>query len=602
VSTRAWTDGSWAPPRVSADGRTALTRIALDRPAWDTPRESGRALIALARDASGDGLQVDVGGASIRQAGPAASPEAIGLVAAAVVLLVAFGSLVAAALPLVVALVSLGISASLVGILTAVMPVPDWAPAVASLIGIGVGLDYALLILTRFRAELARGAGTESAVVAAVSSAGRSVLLAGAIVTFSLLGLFLVDVPYLRGVAVSASLAVLVVMAASVTMLPALLAWAGPRVDRLSVPGIARGGRASATGRWIRAVQRRPRLSALAACAVLLALIAPVAGLRLGFPDAGNDRRGTETRAAYDQIARGFGAGANGQLLLVADVPDARARQGFERLVRDVRATPGVASAAPQGAGGSARLLAVVPASSPQDPATHELVRRLRADVIPAAVAGSGAAVHVGGATAGVVDMGDALAARLPVFIGGVLVLAFVLLIVAFRAPVMALKAGVLNLLSIGAAYGVVALFAQWGALGGLVGITPDTPVPAFVPVIMFAILFGLSMDYEVFILSRVREELELHGDQSRALADGIAKTARVITAAAAIMVAVFSAFVASPEVFLRLMGIGMATAIIVDVTVIRLVLVPAIMQLLGRRNWWIPRWLDRVIPDPVSV
>ncbi len=593
--------GAAEPPRVSADGRTALAQLPLDRPAWDTPRDSGRELIVLARDARRDGLQVEVGGAAIQQAQAAASPEAIGLAAAALILLVAFGSLVAAALPLIVALISLGISASLIGVLTAVLAVPDWAPAVAGLVGIGVGLDYALLILTRFRAELARGAGVERAVVEAVLTAGRSVLIAGGIVMFSLLGLFLVDLPYLRGVAVAASLAVLVVMSASITLLPALLAWCGPRVNRLRVPGIGREGSGARTAAWIGAVQRRPRLAVFTACAVLLALIAPVAGLRLGFPDAGNDRPGTDTRAAYDLVAQGFGPGANGPLLLVADLPDARAHQAFRRVVHDVRAFPGVASVGPV-RDGAVGVVSVVPASSPQERATLDLVRSLRNHVIPPAVAGSRASVHVGGATAGTVDMGDALAARLPVFIGGVLVLAFVLLLAAFRAPLMALKAGVLNLLSIGAAYGVVALVAEGGMLGGLVGITPDTPVPPFIPVIMFAILFGLSMDYEVFILARVREELATHGDQTRALAGGIAKTARVITAAAAIMVAVFSAFVAAPEVFLRLMGVGMATAIIVDVTLVRLVLVPAIMQILGTRNWWIPRWLERLIPQPVSV
>ena len=439
--------GAASPPRFARDGRTAMTLLPLDRPAWKTPKESGRELMALARSASGGGLQVAVGGPAIQQAQPAASPEVIGLVAAAVILLVAFGSLVAAALPLAVALVSLGISSSLIGILAGIMAVPDWALAVSSLVGIGVALDYSLLIVTRFRAALERGSSPVAATVEAASTAGRSVLVAGCIVVISLLGLFLVNVPYMRGVALSASLAVLVVMTASVTLLPALLAWCGHSVNRLRIG--RRAGRGSGYGReatrsvalrrrrsgsggdaargrrrtapaavaWVAAVQRRPWTAVIAATAVLLALTAPVLGLRLGLPDAGSDRKGSESREAYDLLAQGFGPGANGPLLLVVKLREAPVGKIYSRLVESVRQTSGVASVEPGRPAHGLAVITVVPETAPQEPATLELVERLRTQVLP----GSGATVLVGGATPGIADMVDALRARMPIFIGGVL-------------------------------------------------------------------------------------------------------------------------------------------------------------------------------------
>jgi RND superfamily putative drug exporter len=391
-------------------------------------------------------------------------------------------------------------------------------------------------------------------------------------------------------------------MAASVTLLPAVLAFAGPRVDRLRIPGLARATRPGGdtlAARWSRVVQRRPWTAAIAGTAILLALTAPVLGLRLGFPDAGNDREGTTTRAAYSLVSEGFGPGANGPLLLAADLSVREGGGELSSLVDRLRAEPGVAfvSEPRVNAAGDAAVLTLVPATAPQDSATTDLVHRLRDDVVPAALDGSGVEVLVGGMTAAVVDQSELLAGRLPLFIAGVVGLSFLLLLAAFRSPLIALKAGVMNLLSVGAAYGVVALVAEGGWAGQLLGIDTDTPVPPFIPVMMFAILFGLSMDYEVFLLSRVREEFLGHGRTDRAVTNGLAKTARVITAAASIMVAVFLAFLLSPEAFLKLLGVGMATAIFVDATVVRMVLVPAVMQLMGRANWWIPRWLDRILP-----
>jgi RND superfamily putative drug exporter len=581
--------GSASPPRFSRDGKIGLVQLELEDRAFNIETESGKRLIDLADDASRDGLRIELGGNLIRNAQEGAPPELAGLIGAAVVLVIAFGSIVAAGLPLLVAIFGLGISATLIGVVAAFVDTPDFAPAIAGLIGIGVGVDYSLLILTRFRAALHAGAEVRDALVEAVSTAGRSVIVAGGTVVISLLGLTFMGVSFLHGVAISASLAVLVVVVAAVTLLPALLAFAGRRVDKLRIPGLGRslrtGGGTLAT-RWSRVIQRRAAVAAVAGAAVLVALTAPVLGLRYGFPDEGNDPAGSETRAAYELVSRGFGPGASGPLLVVAEAP-----VELDPLVPRLRRVPGVAFVGEprRSPDGAASLVTVVPTSSPQDAATADLVERLRD--------AAGAGVYVGGLSAAFVDQSDYVADRIPLFIGGVVLLSFLLLLLAFRAPLIALKAGVMNLLSIGAAYGVVALAAEGGTLGGLLGIDTDTPVPPFIPVMMFAILFGLSMDYEVFLLSRVREEYLRTGETSRAVADGLAKTARVITAAAAIMVVVFLAFVLSTEVFLKLMGLGMATAVFVDATVVRMVLVPAVMQLLGSANWWTPRWLDRLLP-----
>jgi RND superfamily putative drug exporter len=591
--------GDAAPTQVSRDGTIAVTRLSLTEKPDSVPDATGESLISLANAASRDGLRVEMGGQVIASAQESElSSEAVGLMIAALVLLVTFGTLVAAGLPIVTALFGLGISSALVGLLAAVMDVPDWSTAMASMIGLGVGIDYALLILTRHRAALAAGKEPREAVGEAIATAGHSVLVAGTTVMISLLGLFLMGLSYLQGVALSSSFAVLVTMVASITLLPALLGFAGRKVDRLRIPGTGRSPRDPAhtpAARWSRTVQRRPWAAALAGAAVLLVLATPFLGLRLGFPDAGNDRAETTTRQAYDLVAQGFGAGANGPLLLAAELRDGGDRAQLTALAGELRGEPGVAAVGEPAISpsGDAAVLSVVPTTSPQAPATADLIRHLRADVLP----GAGLPVGVGGLTASFVDQSDVTADRLPLFIGGVVILSILLLTVTFRSVTVALKAGAMNLLSIGAAYGVVAYLAEGGWAGQLVGIDTPTPVPPFIPVIMFAVLFGLSMDYEVFLLSRVREEFLAGRSTARAVTEGLARTARVITAAALIMVAVFGAFALSPEVFLKLIGIGMAAAILIDATIVRMVLVPAVMQLLGDRNWWLPRWLARVLP-----
>jgi RND superfamily putative drug exporter len=591
------------PVEVSPDGSTAVARLRLDRPASNVPTETAERLLDMSDDVNkGEGLEVALGGGPIQQAEGGPGPETVGLIAAAVVLLLAFGSLVAVGLPMAVALFGLGISSALITVLAGIAEVPDWATALAGLIGIGVGIDYALLVLTRFRAAVEAGSGTEAAVAEAVTTAGRSVLVAGSTVIISLLGLFTLGLGYMNGAALSASLAVLVVMAAAVTLLPALLGFAGRSVNRFRVPLLGRQGGAQSgalAARWSRAVQRRPWTAIAVGTALLLLLAAPVLGMRLGFPDAGNDRPGQSTRVAYDMVAEGFGEGANGPLTVAAELPGPGARGELDAAAREIGRLPGVAAVSePQlNRDGDAALLVVTPRSSPQDDATETLVRDLRERVLPDELGSAGIPAYVGGTTALAVDQGEYVAERLPVFVGAVVVLSLLLLIAAFRAPLIALKAGVLNLLSAGAAFGVITLFAQGGFFGGLIGLDQEVPVPPFIPVLLFAVLFGLSMDYEVFLLSRVREEYLRLRSTSDAVTGGLRRTARVITAAAAIMVVVFLAFVVSDDPFLRLIGVGMATAILVDATVIRMALVPAVMQLLGRASWWIPGWLDRVVP-----
>ncbi|TMK56147.1 MAG: MMPL family transporter [Actinobacteria bacterium] len=595
-----------APIRVSDDGTIATTTLPLTVPGWSVKKEQGEELIDAAEANSGDGLEIKLGGEPIYTAQEASSPEGLGFLGAAIVLLIAFGSLVAAGLPLIIALVGLGISSGgLIVLLANVIDVPNWTTAVSGLIGIGVGIDYALLVLTRFRSAMKAGKDRHDAVVEAVTTAGRSVIIAGGTVVIAVLGLFLTGLPYMYGVAISAAFAVLIVMLASITLLPALLAYLGPRVDRLKIPILGRrldrpeeDGNSPAA-RWSHWVQKRPWPAAIVAAAILLALAAPALGMRLGFPDAGNDPEDTMTRQAYDLISEGFGPGANGPLVIAAELPSPQDKAAIEGLATDIRDEDGVAYVPPPqfNSDGTAAIMTVVPTTSPQDEATSELVDHLRGTVIPASLGNSEATALVGGVNAALEDQSSYITGRIPLFIAGVVGLSFLLLLVAFHSPFISLKAAIMNLLSVSAAYGVMTLVAQGGAVGELIGIDHEVPIAPFMPVMMFAILFGLSMDYEVFLISRIREEYLKDGDTRRAVADGLAKTARVITAAAAIMVVVFLAFVASPEVFLKLFGIGLAAAIFLDATLVRMVLVPAVMQLLGPRNWWIPDWLERILP-----
>jgi RND superfamily putative drug exporter len=605
---------------VSPDGRTGVVKVRFDEAAQDLPMATVERVMHLSGEAGTGGLRVELGGYPIeRVEQQEAGSESVGLVAALVILLVAFGSALAAGLPLVVAGVGLGVALAGVWLMANVLQIPDFGVQLATMIGIGVGIDYALFIVTRYRSALAGGRSPREAVVAAGSTAGRAVVFAGTTVVISMFGLVLMGRDYLWGVAAATSLAVLVVVCASVTMLPALLGFAGRSIDRLRLPWFRHDveGRRTLSWRWSRLMQRRPLLAGLGALAVLVVLTLPFTDLRLGMPDAGNGPTELTSRRAYDLMSESFGPGSNGPLLVAVDLAGdgsgaagtgaagagagagAGAAATVDRVAADLRATDGVAEVSPAAFNdaGDAAVLSVVPTTGPQEEVTEDLVHTLRDDVLPRAVEGTGADASVGGTTATFIDESEDTGGRLPVLIAGVVVLSFLLLMMVFRSLAVAIKAAVMNLLSIGAAYGVMSLAAGGGWLGDLVGISEATPVPAWLPMMMFAILFGLSMDYEVFLLSRVREEYLRTRDNRTAVADGLASTARVITAAAAIMVTVFGAFVLEDAVFLKLAGLGLATAVLVDATVVRMVLVPSAMELLGDRNWWLPRWLDRILP-----
>ena len=601
-----------APGGISPDGKTMVAHLRLDvaNPV-DMPVKDTRRLLALAAGAEQSGLQVALGGQSIQDADEGEiGSEGIGLATASLILLLTFGSVVAAGLPIVVAVAGLAVSSLFTGVLVAVVDAPDWSTSLATMMGIGIGVDYVLLMLTRFREWRAAGLDTEAATVATLDTAGRAVMVAGTTVVISMLGLFAMGLSFMRGAALVTILAVLVVMAASVTLFPALLGYLGRHVDRLRLPlrrraqpSVAVGGHVEPSGgwlRWSRAVQRRRVPAALAGVAILLGLASPFLGVRFGFPDAGNSREDSSSRQAYDLLSKGFGPGANGPLLLAAELARPGDTSSVEALRARLATTAGVSAVTPAqlNATGDTAVLTVVPTTGPQDQRTEDLVTTLRDTTIPSAVGGTGTVVHVGGVTATSIDSTANIARRIPLLIGGVVALSMLLLLVAFRSVAVAVKAAAMNLLSVAASYGVVALVLQGGWAGRLVGIDTETPLAAFVPVLMFAVLFGLSMDYEVFLVSRMREAWNRSGDNSRAIVEGLASTGRVITAAAAIMIAVFAAFVPSPDIALKVIGVGMASAILIDATVVRMLLVPAVMHLLGRANWWMPAWLGRRLPE----
>lgn len=634
-----------SPSQISDDGTIAFAQLDIrDSRDFEELQEVGKGILEFGEQLDlPAGVQIEYGGDLFAEFEMPES-EIYGLIAAVIILIVAFGSVLAMGLPIGIALFGLGVASALVSLGSNIISMPDFTTAMVAMIGIGVGIDYALFIVTRYRENLRGGATVEDAVVAAIDTSGRAVLFAGLTVIISLLGLMLMGLSFVQGVALASALGVAMMMAGSLTLLPALLGWVGRRVDdttwaalgavvlivAAAIVGIVAGqGLVVVAGlvfaivlfaasfairplrgrvphrverpreeqgwyRWSRFIQRRPWPSALAAISLLFLLAIPLFSIRLGFGDYGNYPEHASVRRAYDLIGEGFGQGTNGPLFVTVEGDTVGDEAAFGEFVNSIESTEDVAFVVPTPINDEVGLVIVYPQRAPQDAETTALVERLRDDVIPA----SGVDAKVGGLTAASTDFAAFMAGRMPLLIGVVLVLSFVLLMAVFRSILVPLKAVVMNLLSIGAAYGLLVAIFQWGWGMNLIGVDRAGPIEAWVPMFLFAIVFGLSMDYEVFLLSRIKEEYDRTGNNAAAVADGLAVTARVITAAALIMFCVFGAFVLGDDRSLKLFGLGLALAVLIDATIVRMLLVPATMELLGDRNWWIPKWLDRILPD----
>jgi putative drug exporter of the RND superfamily len=631
-------------------GQVAVARIDLADDITEGESSAVGARIVELAPSDLDGLQVEVGGQALAEFEPPKS-ELIGLSFAIVILIVSFGSVLAMGLPIGVALFGVGIGAGIITLLSNVMSVPDFAVTLGAMIGIGVGIDYALFIVTRYREGLKAGLAPEAATSAAIDTAGRAVVFAGFTVVISLLGMFIMGLAFINGLATGAAVTVLVTMTASITLLPALLGFAQRKVEVSRWRGVIAAGfvsvallglglgidpllvglpiavvvliasfafaplrrelpprrqkplRRTFPYRWSRFVQHRPWTIAVVTTLFLLLLSVPVLDLRLGFSDESNFAEGSTTRSAYELTSEAFGPGANGPLILTAELTDPSDLQVLGELAATLAASEGVASVLgpvpntlddPTAA--QAAIIQVTPTTGPQDEATTDLVNALRDEIVPSVTAGTDLVVNVSGSVAANIDFSSYLAARIPIFFAAVLGLSFVLLMMVFRSLLVPFKAVLMNMLSIGGAYGIVVVVFQWGWGASLFN-TSGGPIEPFLPMMLFAIVFGLSMDYEVFLLSRVKEEFDRTGDPKGSVADGLAATARVITAAAAIMIVVFAGFVLEDNRIIKMFGLGLASAVFLDATLVRMLLVPATMELLGARNWWLPRWLDRILP-----
>jgi putative drug exporter of the RND superfamily len=591
---------------ISEDGKIAYATIQYNVQGNKLDKDDTKEIIKTAQGAGGNGLEVQLGGQPVEEAKEESGDSSfgIGLLAAILILLLAFGSVVAMGLPIITALLALGVGLSLVTLGTWIFDTAEFAPVLALMIGLGVGIDYALFILTRFRNNLDEGLEPREAAITAVDTAGRAVLFAGTTVIIALMGMFLLNISFLYGVAVAAALSVLFTMIAALTLLPAMLAWVGHRVNKWKIPGLAGGQNSMREDTrwyaWSRWIQKRPWLAAIVSGAILIALCLPTLSLRLGVNDAGTNPKGQTTREAYDLLAEGFGPGFNGPLTMVAKLPQKGEKAGIEELCSTLKKEEGVKSVTDVtfNSAETVGLCQVYPTTSPQSADTTSLLDHIRHDVIPPIEAKTGAVLHVGGITAVFEDFGDAISEKLPLFIGVVILLSALLLMAVFRSVLVPLKAIVMNLLSIGAAFGIVVAVFQngWGA--SIIGVDQTGPIVAFFPIFLFSIVFGLSMDYEVFLMSRIHEEWERDKDASEAVTRGLALTGRVITAAAAIMITVFASFMLTDERITKLFGLGLASAVLVDALIIRSILVPAIMQLFGKAAWWMPEWLSKILPN----
>ncbi|MEU2896164.1 MMPL family transporter [Streptomyces sp. DSM 116494] len=587
--------GEEGAAQISEDGRIAYAQVTFAEQADAVPKELVQDVVDTAQGAGGDGLQVALGGQAITrvQAPPTGTAELVGILAAAVVLFVAFGSLLAMLLPIVIAVFGVGTGMFGTQLLSHVTNVPELATLLATLIGLGVGIDYALFIVTRHRRGILRGLDPEEAAVTALNTSGRAVLFAGGTVCIALAGMLVTNLRFLDGVVIGTSLTVVLSVLAAVTLLPALLGLLGHRVlsrrqrRRLAAEGLETGAVGGMAARWSAAVERRPRSVAVLAVVLMAALAIPLLSLRLGTVDQGNDDSSMTTRQAYDLLAEGFGPGFNGPLQVVVD------GEASDGLVTAVRETEGVAQVAAMPPTNGVSVIQVIPATSPQDVETDRLIDTLREEVIPDA----GATAHVGGVTAVSKDFASVTGDRLPLFIATIITLGFLLLMLAFRSVVVPLTAAVMNLLAAAASFGVLVAVFQWGIGLDVLGLGQEGPIFSFLPIIMLSLLFGLSMDYQVFLVSRMHEEWVHTGDNARAVRVGLAETSRVINSAALIMVCVFLAFVLSGDYGAAMAGVGLAAAVALDAFILRTALVPAVMHLLGRANWWLPAGLEKRLP-----
>ena len=602
--------GPHGAAQVSRSGQIAFATVTLTKQAVKFTTSQAKQFVRTAQAGTGRGLQVEVEG-QVAQLANRTNVSSVGLGAAAalVVLFLVFGSVLAALLPLLTAGIALGTGTAVIGLLSHVLTMASFSSQLSLLIGLGVGVDYALFIVTRFRQGLQRGKPVEQAIVDSLDTSGRAVMFAGITVCIALLGMFALGVSFLYGVAVAASVAVLFTVLAALTLLPALLGFLGPRVlgrraRRALAAGELTGSDASAGwARWARVVQARPALIATAAGLVLVLIAIPFFSMRLGSSDSGSDPANTTTRKAYDLLAKGFGPGYNGPLQLVAQVDGSAQQAAFTRVTAAIASTHGVVSVtAPRvierrGGGTGVETADVYPVGSPQAASTSSLLATLRGTVVPAASSGSGVSVLIGGQTAIFADFSSVLSRKLPLFIGVVVLLSFLLLTAVFRSLLIPAMAAVMNLLTAGASFGAITAVFQWGWLGSLLGVDKTGPIEAFLPVMMFAIAFGLSMDYQVFLVTRIYEEWHRTGDNELAVTRGLAATGRTITAAAAIMVLVFGAFILGGERIIELFGFGLASAVLLDALIVRMILVPGLMLVAGKANWALPRALERVLP-----
>jgi putative drug exporter of the RND superfamily len=583
--------------RVSADGRIAFAEITLDVPSTEFGRATAAELVDALEPARTNGVQAEFGGdaAFLNAEKKSSGAEAVGLVAALVVLLVAFGTVVAALVPIALALVAVGLGLGGIVLLAGGLTVSTAAPTIGAMVGLGVGIDYALFIVSRYRENRTAGQTNAQALSAAMGSSATAVFFAGGTVVLAMAALALTGVGFLASIGLGTSILVLFAVATAITLLPALLSLLGDRIDAGRIVGRRRNPKPAEATVWWRLAHRisaRPWPYLVAGALFLLVLAAPALSLNTGFPDAGDNPTGQTERTAYDLLADGFGPGFNAPLSIVADLKGTGLGAGdIPGLAERIAADPGIAEVGePQvSANGDTVVLPTLPTTEPADPATVQTIERIRS-LTPAAV-------YVTGPTALTLDLDKQLTDTLPLFIGAILAASILLLMVVFRSITVPLKAAAMNLLSIGGAYGVVVAVFQWGWLGGLFGLESTYRIASPLPVIFFAVLFGLSMDYEVFLVSRIREAYQATGDNAESVARGLASTGRVITSGALIMVVVFLSFVTDPSPFVQMIGLGLATAIAIDATVVRMILVPATMALMGRANWWLPGWLDRLLP-----